>query len=345
MEKTNLEKQSSKSPKRSSKDLEKLGEVKKPEARKEPQARTALNEALGKKAEGKGILNYLKQSKEGKYIEQIQKIAKYTKKISQVLGPLLKKYSQSLLAKGFSFYKHPISKLKLLQKAFTKGFQKTDAYLRELMQTPQNTFHLFLTFIVIGFIALNLLSASNPFHLFLPPLSFPIPPREERKLLTFYALSREKASLIAMQHYLLVNDSIELRLRLIGSLVAEPLHSKIRPGQSYSDLQVLPLLGNSIRRVWQAYTEHLIIDLSKDALEYEMELFHRALDNSQKKSYYRDAFFLAFSASIFETERDVKSLEFWLDGKPLDLSQIDFPSGKKLTRNSLLPYFTEPLKK
>ena len=280
-------------------------------------------------ARKKELLSYLKQAQQEGYLRQIQKCLDYTKKRALAFRPLLKKHSQYLIRGMLAFWNDPLSYLKRLQKRLGLGFQRAELFLRKFMETPHSFFHLFLTLIVTAFLALNLLSASNPFRLFFPFLSFPIPPRNENKLITFYAISRKNASLIAMRQELLLSKNLGLNLRLLASLVAQPLHSKIRPGQNYTDLEVLPLLGNSIRRVWEPYPGHIIIDLSKNAIDSEMQVFHRTANNAKKDSYYQDAFFRAFTSSIFEAKKGIKSLEFWLDAKSLQLPGMSFDLRQK----------------
>ena len=276
--------------------------------------------------------------------KHIQKALKYAKAKTYSLTALLKRDYKKGLNKLdrivrldlLSFFKNPLPYLGRAKKVFLAALQKSDLYLQKMMRIPPNPFHLLLTLFVIIFVALSLLSDSNPFRLLFPAFSFPIPASDERKALTFYALSRRDASLVAMQGYLLKSDSLYLRLKLLASLLAEPLHSKIKAGQAYTDLEVLPLLGNSIRRVWQPYAGHIIIDMSKDAIADEMRLFNQASGNPKREGYYIDAFFRAFSVSIFQTEEELQSIEFWLDAQPGLLPSMNFNLRQKWTRASTI---------
>ena len=242
---------------------------------------------------------WLKQINKDKHIK---KAIKYAKTGRYGLSALLKKCHKKIL-RGLLFFKDPLHYIDQAKKKIIVTLQKCDLSMQKLMQLRSNPFHLLLNFFVITFLALSLLSNSKPFHMLFPALSFPIPPRDERRLITFYALSRRDGSLVAMQQYLLPSKSLDLRLRLLAALLAKPLRSKIKAGQNYTDLEVLPLLGNSIRRIWQPYAGHIIIDLSKDAIDYEMQLFHKVSGNTQRQGYYRDSFLEPSALAYFKQKK------------------------------------------
>ncbi len=205
---------------------------------------------------------------------------------------------------------------------------KIDVSVQKLMDVkePPKQLHFFLNLFVICFLSFCILSVSNPFYLFLPSASFPIPKKDTRKEITFYVFSYKQNKLIPVKRKFTQHNDLTMRLRLLSALVSNPITSARNiEAQTFIDLTTLPLLGNAIRHVWKAIDKKIIVDMSLSAIQQEFTLFQKDRNRQQKinkNNNYLDTFFIVLTKNLFHLEKDIETIEFWTDGEKKHIADM-----------------------
>ena len=193
---------------------------------------------------------------------------------------------------------------------------------------------LFFTFLIVILLSLCLLVSVNPYRLLLPHLVFPLPTRDTRQEVEFFIFSSYKQGLVKWKQPLLLTGNLHMRLKLIALALTN--HQRIQDGNQERirrlDWKTLPLFGNAIRHVWELPRRRLIINLSSQAMQREIQTFHKNSSTEKKEAYYLDAFFMAFVANIFQLEPNVHSIEFFLDGSRKKWTDMSFDLSKQHLR-------------
>lgn len=160
--------------------------------------------------------------------------------------------------------------------------------------------------------------------------------QEQLKPVRLYGLSREDHKLIPVTREIYLGENIEKNIEHLAFVTART-HS-LRQGlldQTYKNLTPLPQLGFAIRKIWYRPKNDggLLVDLRRTTIIQEMKKFTKQYGvKTNRNSFYLDGYFQTLTASIFETQPDIQSIRYLLDGKIAALRGMQFDLSLKYLR-------------
>ena len=232
----------------------------------------------------------------------------FLKKVNgSFLWKILKIRLRQNLVKIYSYYQNFKDNPNLLIKKIQNYFFSLEEKIKELYSFPhKNNFRSILSIIAICFLSLSILSASNPFYLFVPSLSFPKPSfaSETKTKIYLFKKSSERMEEVSMKSI----SEKDLPLLAKVKLVATRIHKE----SENLDYLSFPLLGNAITKVWRVEKEKkLIMNMDSYILNNETLLSQKVY----KTNLFIKIFMKCLAKSLFEIEEDIEEIEFWLDDK------------------------------
>lgn len=215
-------------------------------------------------------------------------------------------------------------------------------YLQRLASEPQVRFRTVLWAIFMMFVGFFTLVGTNPFRLLIPNAFFHPPVSDARPLVKLAGISVEDQSVVEVPRRLsLEGDAVAIAQRVAIAVSRPPGLLEARTGATYADLEPLPDLGLSIRRIWmpgaesRAVAEHLLIDLRADSLESEVDRFllNREADAADRQRLV-DGYFRAFSQSLFSVLPALQRVDFLVDGERRAVPGMRFRLDQRVTRGA-----------
>ena len=220
---------------------------------------------------------------------------------------------------------NPLPRLSRFLRMFPmKAWQTIRAYFRELHTDPSLRYKTVALSCAALFLCVCILSASNPFHLFLPPQ---LPRSETRSYIDQYGLSKGSGKLIAFKRALQKEGSITDQALRSLQMISLPLHYRdAPPGSGYQELEALPSFALAIRHVWfQKEKGLLLIDLREETLERELDsFFQNATVSDKRRRRAATAWFESATASTLLLSEKIQEVGFSLDGKTRKWDAVDW---------------------
>lgn len=192
-----------------------------------------------------------------------------------------------------------------------------------------------LSFAII-FVGINILAETNPFGLFWPGGSYPIPRHNSRKPVEVHVVERDTGKAIPTKRFLLSDENQQAMIRRLAMLITAPNELRVdHAGENdYTNTEPMPELGMSIRKIW-FIDDTLFIDLREKSLLEEPERFmeNRKTIENKDVNYYLDAYFHALTPSLFSIFPDVQKIQYLVDGNPGGIRGMNFDLKELQIRN------------
>ena len=209
------------------------------------------------------------------------------------------------------------------------------AYVLALDQNPKTRFLTVAWSFCIIFVAVSSLSSSNPLSLLAPGLAFPFPVTDQRQSVELLGISSAEQKVLPVTRKMLIGPSVEANVQKIALLVSQPLGFTELSAVKYSDLKPLPMLGLAVRKVWfLKETGHLVIDMRSRTLQEEFERFVKERSAAGNPYHYLDGYFMALTGSVFQVQKEVRSISYLLDGKSGAWREMEFDLSLTRTRET-----------
>lgn len=202
-------------------------------------------------------------------------------------------------------------------------------YLRDLAEKPDTRYRTVLGALGIVFVALFSLASINPFTLLVPGLYYYPPMPAGTNQITLHGISQRTGEIIRVKRLVDLDEDrpLEERALQIAHAVSRPLElSENRAAKRYEDLEPLPPLALSVRKIWYlSEKKQLILDLRRETLLEETRLFLQERGNDSVRRYYLlDGYFGALTPSLFAALPEVKSVQYLLDGRTESLEGMRY---------------------
>lgn len=224
--------------------------------------------------------------------------------------------------------------------AALKTWEKTVDFHNRLRADGELRFRVLLwsTAIILG--GGLLLAGMTPGRILLPVLGFTPPRADARQTVEIYAAARESGRPILVERKFQPSGDLEGDLRRAALLVAQPGELAVAAESvRYAEVEALPDLGQAIRKIWRRENggrPGLIIDLREETLILETAGFISSRqDNNRNNAFFLDAFFSAYTATIFRLRGDIESVEYRLEGRRRAIPEMQFALDRRYLRGSV----------
>lgn len=227
----------------------------------------------------------------------------------------------------------------LLPQRFRSARSALLEFHARLQNDGQLRFRSILWSVAVVFLAGVVLVGQNPWGLTIPLLGFSPPRAELRREFVVFAASRNSGKPAETSRLFLPSGDLELDLRRAASLICHPGELSADASGAIADVEPLPDLGIAIRKIWLRESggkRRLIIDMREETLETEVRGFLSSRRDEQRtRQYFLDAFFAAYTATIFRLQNQADSVEYLIEGRRRTLSDMKFDLSKRYLRGSV----------